>query len=74
MSSPLELMVQRYSSALIDALAEAKKKAASTDDPFEVGRAGGFYMALTMLFIRARAAGIDLETLGLKDIDPDDLL
>ncbi len=74
MTSPLELLIQKYSAALVEATTESRERAGRTDDPYQVGRTSGFYMALTMLLIRARSLGIDPEVLGLEGVDPDDLV
>jgi hypothetical protein len=73
-ANPLEMMIQGYVLALTNKIDEAKRAARRTGDPFELGRTGGFYLALSMLLIRARSCGIDLRQIGLEGIDPDDLV
>ncbi len=71
-SNPLQVLVRTYAFALIDKIGDAKKAADRTGDPFELGRTGGFHLALHMLIIRARALGIELREIGLDGIDPND--
>jgi hypothetical protein len=74
MANALESMIGSYGEGLIHRLEESKTAADRTGDPYERGCACGYYMALTMLVIRAKSRGVDLRVIGLESVDPDDLI
>jgi hypothetical protein len=74
MSDPVELLIAEYARDLVVSLKQSLDTAKRTDDPFEKGMGGGYYMALQKLLIRARSRGLDLKSIGLDGIDPDTLV